>query len=49
LGRFRLRKAEEAPRFVCNVAEIDKAAGFAQEVEQIAMLAGRGIRPLAGI
>ena len=42
-----LRQAEEMPRLVGDVAEIDEPAGLADEIEQIAVLAGRGIRPSA--
>ena len=37
------RQAEEAPRFVEDVGEIDEAAAFANDVEQIAMFARGGI------
>jgi hypothetical protein len=37
------RQAQEPARFVGNVAEVDEAAGLADDVEQIAMLAGGGV------
>jgi hypothetical protein len=42
---FRLwsRQAEEAPGLNGDVVEIDKAAARADDVEQIAMLAGGGV------
>lgn len=36
------------PCFIGNVAKVDKAAGFPNEIEQIAILSGRGVRPSAG-
>ena len=42
------RQAEEAPGLVGDVAEVDKTAAFADDVEEIAMLAGRGVGPFAG-
>ena len=38
----------EAPRLVGDVVEIEKAAAFADDVEQIAVLAGGGVGPFAG-
>ena len=43
----RSRQAEKAPCFIGDVREIGEAAAFADDVEQIAMLAGRRVRPLA--
>ena len=45
--RVRSRQAEKAPCFIGNVGEIGEAAAFADDVEQIAMLAGRRVRPFA--
>ena len=41
--RLGSRQAEKAPGLVGDVAEVDEAAAFADEVEQIAMLAGGGV------
>ena len=41
-------QAEKAPCFIGDVGEIGEAAAFADDVEQIAMFAGRRVRPLAG-
>ena len=41
------RQAEKAPCFIGNVGEIGEAAAFADDVEQIAMLAGRCVGPFA--
>ena len=41
-------QAEEASRLVGDVVEVEKAAAFADDVEQIAMLAGGGVGPFAG-
>ena len=48
--RFRLgmRQAEERTRLIGDVLEVDQAAAFADDVEQIAMLAGGGVGPFAG-
>ena len=43
-----MRQAEEAARFFSNIGEIDEAKGFADNVEQIAMLAALSIGPFAG-
>jgi len=48
VGQIRPRKAEKATGLVGDIAEVDKAGSLAQEVEQITVLPGRGIRPLAG-
>ena len=40
-------KAEKAPCFIGDVGEFGEAAAFADDVEQIAMLAGRRVRPFA--
>ena len=40
-------QAEKAPCFIGDVGEIGEAAAFADDVEQIAMLAGRRVRPFA--
>ena len=42
------RQAEEASGLVGDIVEIDKAAAFADDVEQIAMLACGGVGPFAG-
>ena len=44
----RSRQAQEASRLVGDVVEVDEAAALADDVEQIAMLAGRGVGPFAG-
>ena len=41
-------QAQEASRLVGDVVEIEKAAAFTDDVEQIAVLAGGGIGPFAG-
>ncbi len=41
-------QAEKAPCFIGDVGEFGQAAAFADDVEQIAMLAGRRVRPFAG-
>jgi hypothetical protein len=46
--RLRSRQAEEPTRLLGNVPEVDEAARLADEVEQIAELTGRRIRPSAG-
>ena len=46
-GELRMRQTEEMTSFVGNVAESDQAAGFANKVEQITILASGCIRPLA--
>ena len=46
--RVRAGQAQEASRLVGDVAEVEKAAAFADDVEEIAMLAGRGVGPFAG-
>ena len=40
-------QAEKAPCFIDDVGEFSEAAAFADDVEQIAMLAGRRVRPFA--
>jgi hypothetical protein len=40
---FGLRHAEEGPCLVRDVLEVDEAAAIPDHVEEIAMLAGRGI------
>ena len=45
--RVRSWQAEKAPCFIDDVGEIGEAAAFADDVEQIAMLAGRRVRPFA--
>ena len=42
------RHAEEQAGLLGNVGEVDEAERFTDHVEQIAMLAGRSVRPLAG-
>ncbi len=46
--RVRSWQAEKAPCFIDDVGEFGEAAAFADDVEQIAMLAGRRVRPFAG-
>ena len=46
--RVRSWQAEKTPCFIGDVEEIDEAAAFADDVEQIAMFAGRRVRPFAG-
>ncbi len=46
--RLRPWKAEKAPCFIGDVEEIGEAAAFADDVEQIAMFAGRRVGPFAG-
>ena len=41
-------QAEKAPCFIGDVGEIGEAAAFADDVEQIAMLAGRRVGPFSG-
>ena len=41
-------QAEKAPCFIDDVGEFGEAAAFADDVEQIAMLASRRVRPFAG-
>ena len=36
------------PGLVGDVAEVDKAAALADDIEEIAMIAGRGVGPFAG-
>ena len=43
--RVRPRQTQEAPRFVGNVAEVEEAAALADDVEQVAVLAGGGVGP----
>jgi len=45
--RVRSRQAEKAPCFIDDVGEFSEAAAFADDVEEIAMFAGRRVRPLA--
>ncbi len=45
--RVRSWQAEKAPCFIDDVGEFGEAATFADDVEQIAMFAGRRVRPLA--
>ena len=40
--RFGARQAEERTRLIGNVLEVDQAAAFADDVEQVAMFAGGG-------
>ena len=46
--RVRSWQAEKAPCFIDYVEEFGKAAASTDDVEQIAMLAGRRVRPFAG-
>ena len=43
-----MRQAEEGAGLVGDVLEVDQAAALADDVEQIAMLAGGGVGPFAG-
>ena len=43
-----MRQAEEAPRLIGDVLEIDEATAFADHVEQVAMLARGRVGPFAG-
>ena len=45
--RVRSWQAEKAPCFIDDVGEFGEAAAFADDVEQIAMLAGRRVGPFA--
>ena len=45
--RVRSWQAEKAPCFIDDVGEFGEAAAFADDVEQIAVLAGRRVRPFA--
>ena len=38
--RFGARQAEERTRLIGDILEVDQAAAFADDVEQVAMLAG---------
>ena len=46
--RLSVRQAEERTCLISNVLEVDQAAAFPDHVEQIAMLAGRGVGPFPG-
>jgi hypothetical protein len=41
--RFRSGQFQETPRLLGDLAEVTKVQAFANDVEEIAMLAGRGI------
>ncbi len=45
--RLRPWKAEKGPCLIGDVEEIGEAAAFADDVEQIAMFAGRRVGPFA--
>ena len=47
---FRLRsgQAEKVPGLVGDVAEIGKAAALADDIEEVAVIAGRRVGPFAG-
>ena len=47
-GLLRPGQVQERPRLVRDIAEGGEAAARADEIEQIAMLAGRGVGPFAG-
>ena len=38
-----MRQAQEAAGLVGDVVEVDEAAAFADDIEQVPMLAGRGV------
>jgi hypothetical protein len=40
---LRMRQAQEVPSLVGDVLEVDQAAAFTNDVEQVAMLAGGGV------
>ena len=42
------RQAEKAPGLIGDIAKVGEAAAFADDIEQIAMIAGRGVGPFAG-
>jgi hypothetical protein len=42
-----MREAQEAPCLLGDLLEVGKAAGFANDIEQIAMLASRGVCPFS--
>jgi hypothetical protein len=46
--RIGMRQAEEGSSFIGDVLEVDQAAGFPDDVEQVAMLASGGVSPFAG-
>ena len=46
--RRRTRHAQERTRFIGDIVELVEAATFADDVEQIAMLAAGGVGPFAG-
>src|ERR1700736_530619 len=46
--RLRSWHGEKAPGLVGDVVEVDKATAFADDVEKIAVVAGRRIGPFAG-
>jgi hypothetical protein len=46
--RLGMRQAEEGSRLVGDVLEVDQAAAFPDDVEQVAMLASGGVSPFAG-
>jgi hypothetical protein len=41
------RQGEKASRFLGHVAEVTEGAGFADDIEEIAMFRSRGIGPMA--
>jgi hypothetical protein len=42
--RFRSWHTEKGPGLVSDVLEVDEPAALADDIEEIAMLAGRGVR-----
>ena len=46
--RLRSRQAEKVPGLVGDVAEIGKAAALADDIEEVAVIAGRSVSPFAG-
>src|SRR6267142_2025455 len=46
--RFGTRQVQESPRFLRDLAEVAKPKAFSDDVEQITVLGGRGVCPLAG-
>ena len=45
---LRSREAEKVPSLIGDVVEIGKAAALADDIEEVAMIAGRRVGPFAG-